>query len=221
MSPSKPSDPLRPPLTVRLPAAVTLRRLKLVLAAIALALVAAGCATSSYDTVQPTGTTLAGHEVADDNNDGTYVSAGALTYQLQVSRQLNPYAVEDSQYIHGLPQGTVAPNGQQLWYGVFMWAKNQQHAPHTTSDNFEIIDTQGNVYKPLKLDKSLNPFAWTSETLGPNETEPGEDTTASEAFTQGGLLLFKLPETVYSNRPLTLYILSPDNKKLGEISLDL
>jgi hypothetical protein len=200
---------------------VTLRRLKLVPAAIALAFVVAGCATSSYDTAQQTGTALAGHEVADANNDGTYVSAGAVTYQLQVSRQLNPYAVEDSQYIHGLPSGTVAPNGQQLWYGVFLWAKNQRDAPHTTSDNFEIVDTQGTVYKPLKLDKALNPFAWTSETLGPNETEPGEDTTASNAFTQGGLVLFKLPETIYSNRPLTFYILNPQNKKIGEISLDL
>jgi hypothetical protein len=200
---------------------VQLRRLKLVPAAIALALAAAGCATSSYDTAQQTGTALAGHEVADANNDGTYVSAGALTYQLQISRQLNPFAVEDSQYIRGLPKGTVAPNGQQLWYGVFLWAKNQRDAPHTTSDNFEIVDTQGNTYKPLKLDKALNPFAWTSETLGTNETEPGENTAASDAFTQGGLVLFKLPESIYSNRPLTFFILTPENKKIGEISLDL
>ena len=195
--------------------------LKTVLAAIALVLAVGGCATSSYDTAQQTGTALAGHEVADANNDGTYVSAGALTYQLQVSRELNPYAVEDSQYVRGLPKGTTGPNGQQLWYGVFLWAKNQHHVPHTTSDNFEIVDTQSNTYKPLKLDKALNPFAWTSETLAGGVTEPGENTTAAQAFTQGGLLLFKLPETVYSNRPLTLYILSPDDKKIGEISLDL
>jgi hypothetical protein len=201
---------------------VNLRRLKAIPAAIALVVAVGGCATSSYDTAhQKPGGPLAGHEIADANNDGTYVSAGALTYQLEISRQLNQYAVEDSQYIRGLPKGTTAPNREQLWYGVFLWAKNQTHEPHITADNFEIVDTQGNVYKPLKLDKALNPFAWTSETLQPQDTEPGEDTTAAQAFTQGGLLLFKLNSTIYNNRPLTLFILSPDNKKIGEISLDL
>ena len=198
------------------------RRLTIVAAALALVLAVSGCATSSYDTAhQRKGGPLAGHEVADANNDGAYVSAGALTYQLEISRELNQYGVEDSQYIHGLPAGTTPPNGLQLWYGVFLWAKNQRHAPHTTSDNFEIVDTQGDVYKPLKLNKADNPFAWTSLTLQPQETEPGENTVAGDTFTQGGLLLFKLPTTIYDNRPLTLFILSPSNKKIGEISLDL
>jgi hypothetical protein len=201
---------------------VSLRRLSIVAAALAIVIAISGCATSSYDTAQQTkGGPLAGHEVADSENDGTYVSAGALTYQLEISRELNPYGVEDSQYIRGLPKGTTPPNGQQLWYGVFMWAKNQTDEPHATSDNFEIVDTQGNVYKPLKLDMAANPYAWTSQTLTPNTTEPGENTTAGDNFTQGGLLLFKLPVTIYDNRPLTLYILSPTDKKIGEISLDL
>ena len=38
-------------------------------------------------------------------NDGVYVDAGPITYQLQVSRQLNQYAAEDSQYLAGLPTG--------------------------------------------------------------------------------------------------------------------
>ncbi len=45
-------------------------------------------------------------QVADPasvENDGVYVDAGPITYQLQVSRQLNQYAVEDRQYLAGLP----------------------------------------------------------------------------------------------------------------------
>ena len=34
-----------------------------------------------------------------------YVDAGPITYQLQISRQLNQYATEDSQYLAGLPAG--------------------------------------------------------------------------------------------------------------------
>ena len=71
------------------------------------------------------------------------------------------------------------------------------------------------------LDPALNPFAWTAETLQPNGTEPGPNTIASDGPTQGGLLLFKVNDSVYSNRPLTLYVLGAGNRKLGSISLNL
>ena len=32
-------------------------------------------------------------------NNGVYVDAGPVTYQLQISRELNQYAVEDRQYL--------------------------------------------------------------------------------------------------------------------------
>jgi hypothetical protein len=159
--------------------------------------------------------------VADANNDGGYVDAGPVTYQLQVSRILNPYGVEDSQYVKGLPPGTPSLTATQEWYGVFMWAKNQTDKPQTTTDNFVIIDTQGNKYYPLKLNFAENPYAWTSMTLQPLETQPGPGTTASDGPTQGGLLLFRIDDTAYANRPLTLYILGSSNQRLASISLDL
>lgn len=201
---------------------MSLPRLRTAAAALALTLAVAGCATSSSSNQHHhAGGQLSGQEVADSNNDGAYVQAQGVTYQLQVSRALNPYAVEDSQYVKGLPPGTARPTGQQLWYGVFLWAKNQYHRPYRTSDNFEIVDTQGNVYRPLKLNTAENPFAWTAQTLAPGTTEPGQDTIAATAFNQGKLLLFKLNTSVYDNRPLTFYILSSSNQKLAAISLDL
>jgi hypothetical protein len=203
---------------------VSLRRLRISAAALALVLAVAGCATSSYDTQkQVPGGPLRGHEIADSNNDGAYVSAGAITYQLQISRQLNPYGVQDHQYFVGLPKGDTADglNPHQLWYGVFLWAKNQHHASHDTSGRFEIVDTLGHVYRPVKLNSAINPFAWTSQRLPYNGTEPGEDSAAAQFYENGKLLLFKLNDSIYSNRPLTFYILSPQNKKIGEISLDL
>jgi len=159
--------------------------------------------------------------VADANNNGGYVDAGPITYQLQVSRVLNQYATEDSQYVKGLPPGTPPLTATQEWYGVFMWAKNQTSKAQTTTSNFEIVDTQGNRYFPLKLNTTENPYAWTSQTLQPLGVEPGPDTTASFGPTQGGLLLFRINTSAYANRPLTLYILGSSNQRLASISLDL
>jgi hypothetical protein len=200
-----------PPRTLRLPAAVTLRRSLIALCGLVLALGLAACGHASPH-----------QNFADANNDGDYVSAGHITYQLQISRELNQYGVEDSAYLKGLPPGiptTLGPN--QLWYGVFLWAKNQSGHPATTSDHFIVIDTQGNVYHPIQLNPSVNEFVWQPTTLKDLGTYPGPNTVASEGPTQGGLLLFKMSTTVYSNRPLTLWILNPQGTKLGGISLNL
>lgn len=207
---------------------MSLRRLLAPALALAAALGASGCATSSYDTAHQTARQraqgeLVGHEVADNNNDGTYVSAGPITYQLEISRVLNPWGAEDRQYFLGLPKGTpkyrIKPD--QLWYGVFLWAKNQHHAAHWTSDKFEITDTLGTIFRPVRLNPAVNLFAWTSRKLVYGQTEPSQDSVAAQFFTGGKLVLFKLNDSIYSNRPLTLYILSPAGKRIGEISLDL
>lgn len=195
----------------RLSAAVITRRPWTILCALLLAL---GLAACGHKTPHPT--------VADANNDGTYIDAGPITYQLQISRELNQYSPEDSQYVRGLPSGTPAALGPtQEWFGVFIWAKNQTPHPQTTIDNFEVVDTQGDTYYPIKLDSAVNPIAWTSQTLAPNETEPKPNTAMSVGPTQGGLLLFKVNDSVYDNRPLTMYLLGANNQKLGSISLNL
>jgi hypothetical protein len=158
---------------------------------------------------------------ATAENNGFYVKAGDVTYQLQISRELNQYATEDSQYLTGLPAGTSQPSADQLWYGVFLWAKNDTHHAETTSDRFEIIDTQGDRYFPVHLNPTANEYAWTSQQLPPLATEPGFDSTAEFGPTQGGLVLFKLNTSVYANRPLTLEIFPPGSSKPSTISLDL
>lgn len=159
--------------------------------------------------------------VADANNIGGYVDAGPITYQLQISRILNPYGTEDSQYVKGLPLGTPSLTPDQYWYGVFLWAKNQTGKPAMTTDNFVVTDTQGTHYYPVRLDSAINPYAWTSQKLFPLQTEPAPDTTASDGPTQGGLVLFRIGSSAYANRPLTLHILGPNNASQATISLDL
>jgi hypothetical protein len=184
-----------------------LRSLSTLACVLGLAVGMAGCGHSNHP---PT-----------SENDGVYVTAGPITYQLQVSRELNQYATEDRQYIAGLPAGASSLSPTQEWYGVFLWAKNQTRSPQTTTANFDIVDTQGKHYYPMAINPSLNPYAWTSQSLGPGATEPGPDTTASFGPTQGGLLLFKLDTSVYDNRPLTLEIRGPSRQLWGTIALDL
>ena len=186
------------------------RRSRTVVCALALILGLAAC-----------GNKTAHPRAADANNNGGYVDAGPITYQLQVSRVLNQYSTEDTQYVTGLASGTAGPTADQEWYAVFLKAKNQTFKPQATGDRFVVTDTQGNVYYPLKLNPSANPYAWTSHTLAPLATQPGPDTTASFGPTQGQLLLFKINNSAFNNRPLTLRILGSGDQTLGTISLDL
>jgi hypothetical protein len=155
---------------------------------------------------------------ADANNIGTYVKAGPVTYQLEVSRELNAYSSEDSAYLAGLPPRETSLAPDQEWLGVFLWAKNTAHEPQQTTASFDVVDTQGNIYKPISYS---NPYVWTSKTLAPGAIEPVPDTTAAHGNTQGGLLLFKVNTSVYSNRPLTLEIRGNTGKVWATISLDL
>ena len=105
-------------------APVFARRLAILVGTLALALGLTACGIGHKE---------AHPRVADANNNGGYVDAGPITYQLQISRVLNPYATEDSQYVKGLPAGTAGPTATQEWYGVFLWAKNQTSQPQTTT----------------------------------------------------------------------------------------
>lgn len=153
------------------------------------------------------------------DNEGEYVDAGPVTYQVQGSRQLNPYAPDDKQFLMGV--SAPAPTVGQLWFGIWLWAFNQTSKDATTTNSFDIVDTQGHVYHPIAINTQVNPFAWTSETLAPKGVEPSPPTAASQVSPQGGLVLFKLNDTVYSNRPLTLQIFAAGQAKPSTVSLDL
>jgi len=198
---------------------VIVRPTWIVVCALALGLGLAACGGSKA--THKAGSEAAGLSFADSNNNGAYVQADSVTYQLQISRVLNPYGAEDSQYVNGLPAATTAPTADQEWYGVFLWAKNQTATPQTTSDKFVIVDTQGVKYYPVNLNPTVNPYAWTARTLAPLATEPGPATTAANGPTQGQLLLFKINNSAFANRPLTLDILGSSDQTLATISLDL
>jgi hypothetical protein len=193
---------------------VRARRIPILISSLViLALGVAGC-----------GNNPAHRHAADPTNFGVYVYAGPITYQLQISRQLNGYSTEDSQYLAGLPKGTPPPAANQEWYAVFIWAWNQTKQPHYSApaSAFDIVDTQGTMYHAEPIDPTANPYQWTSELLAPKATQPVPDSTAFFGPTQGQLLLFKINTTAYANRPLNLQIRGgATNQVEATIPLDL
>jgi hypothetical protein len=189
-------------------------RLPLLLAVGVLALGLSGCGLAGRP-AKPANVTQ------DELSNGAepYFWTGPITYQVQISRQLNPFDSYDVQYLSGV-QGAQDISAQQFWYGVFLWAKNQSGHNATTTDKFEIVDSAGNVYTPTPLNASVNPYAWTAQTLSPNGIEPMADSAASDSSPGGGLVLFKLNQSVYSNRPLTLEVFAPGSSKPSKVSLD-
>jgi hypothetical protein len=183
----------------------------LVLAAIALAL--AGCGRTNLTGVS---------QDQLSNGDEPYFNAGPVTYQIQISRQLNAFDADDVQYLAGVKGAQDIP-GTDFWYGVFIWAKNQNKQTEETAGikDFELVDSAGDVYKPVNLNASVNPYAWQAQLLGQNDIEPSPDSIASNGSSGGSMLLFKLPQSVYSNRPLTLRIWAPGESKPSDVTLDL
>ena len=138
--------------------------------------------------------------------EGIYIDVGELDYQIQNSRVINPNIEPDRQYLGGLPEDHVAPKADETYFVVFMRVQNQTDEAHSSADEFEIIDTQENVYKPIELDPEDNPFAYQSGEVGPGQVYPGGESLTAEGPTQGAMLLFKLPYSTLQNRPLEFKI---------------
>ena len=139
---------------------------------------------------------------------------------MQISRELNQYNIEDKQYLAGVANAALGPD--ELWYGVFLWAKNQTHSPQRRRTRSTSSTPRATTYYPVPIDASVNPYAWTPQILGRRAPSRRLAACASFGPTQGGVVVFKLNNSVYSNRPLTLQIRLPGRTEVAAtISLDL
>lgn len=183
------------------------RVLRLTILLAALALVATGCGNK-----QEVRTTAA--------TEGPYIDLNDLKYQIQISRYLNQNDVEDETYLTGLPAGTEQPAGDETWFGVFLRVQNTTDHPLDPANDFEIIDTLDDVYRPIPLDPKVNPFAYDPTPVEPQNLIPRENSVASEGVIQGSLLLFKLKTSALQNRPL-VFKLRRGSGTQGTIDLDV
>ncbi len=138
--------------------------------------------------------------------EGVYVRSGGLTYQIQISRQLNEYDREDRQYLAGVPQAQRTLRNNQTWFGVFLRVENPKDHDQRATQQFTVIDTLGNKFHPIPIDQSVNPIAYYAAEVPPHQVLPNPDALAAQTSINGELLLFKMPVEVLDNRPLSLHI---------------
>jgi hypothetical protein len=150
-----------------------------------------------------------------------YLNVGPLVYEVQISRELNPYDTEDSAYLAGLTPAQQQLHPGEEWFGVFMQVYNNTSVPHPVATDLAVYDTEGNVYYPIVPD-ATNLFAYRAGYVAPNNRIPAPDTVASEGPTQGAVLLYKIKVLSLSNRPLTLKIVDPgDAAQTASAELDV
>lgn len=201
-------------------AAVTsLRRLTIALSILALAVALGACGNKTKT-------------VTRADTEGLYLDVGGLTYQVQVSRQLNPKGVEDRAYLKGLAPGTPPLKPDESWFGVFLRVNNEENHPIRAASDFRITDTQyvegqpcvpaRGCYRPTALDPQINPFAYSATQLDPGELYPALSSPASENVTGGTVLVFRIPYGSYENRPLELQVRGAEvPQRSGIVQLDL
>lgn len=154
-----------------------------------------------------------GDEPTAEAKEGEPLELGDLSYNIQITRELNRFSPEDSAYLQGAPP----LRRDQEYLGVFMQVTNEGSETAVVPEPFRVVDTRGRIYDqvPLENEWALRP----GTPIEPDETIPGPETPARNGPIEGSLVLFTVDETANENRPLVLEVPGPD--EVGEITLDL
>jgi hypothetical protein len=145
--------------------------------------------------------------------EGEPVVLDDVSYNVGITRFLNPDDPEDAAYLVGQPP---APGGE-YYLGVFIEIINESDETRLTAGDYVVADTLDTEYHPLPSD-SLYALEIGRE-LTPDGQLPVPDTTAATGPNEGSLLLFRVHEDVSDNRPLKLEIDAAG--ETGEVILDI
>jgi hypothetical protein len=165
---------------------------------------------------------------ADMSVNGSYVQLGPMNYQVQISREINPWDVEDRNYLLGLPSGTTL-QPFSAWFGVFIRVENPSKdiSRSPSLSGFYLTDTLGHIYRPIALNTHANQYAYQpTNVIGGGAPRggviPNPDTAAGTGPIGGAELLFQIPLTAYDNRPIELHIVDPNQSSdTAVVSLDV
>ena len=154
-----------------------------------------------------------GAEEESEAAEGEPIEVAGLSYNVQITRFLNPDDTEDAEYLAGMPP---PPPGTE-YLGVFLVVENESDEPRPSATNYTVVDTLHIEYDFLE---SESPYALDVGAEVPAEGQlPIPDTTAATGPNQGSLLIFEVADDVGDNRPLRLEIQTYDGT--GEVILDI
>ncbi|MDX6581101.1 MAG: hypothetical protein QOI10_285 [Solirubrobacterales bacterium] len=145
--------------------------------------------------------------------EGEPIEIAGLSYNVQITRFLNPEDTEDAEYLVGLPP----PPPGISYLGVFLVIENQSGDSRLSATNYTVRDT---LLKKYDFVESESPYA-----LGVGADVPAEgqipipDSTAATGPNQGSLLIFPVAQNIGDNRPLRLEIQTYAGT--GEVILDI
>lgn len=178
--------------------------------AVCLAALAGGLAACGDE--DPSG--VAGASVVNEEAvEGEPLELGELTYNVQITRFLNPDDTEDSEYLRGQPP---PPEGRS-YLGVFVLIENETEDAHPSATDYVVFDTLDQEYQVIE---SESPYALEIGAEVPAEGQiPIPNTTAATGPNHASLMVFLVDDTVSDNRPLRLEISSEDGS--GDIILDI
>ncbi len=177
----------------------TPRLIFLAVAALAGALLLGGCSSDQHSSSAP---------------EGTPIKLGDLSYNVVITRYLNPNDTEDMDYLRGAPP---LPDNQ-YYLGVFLQIKNIGDTTHDLPQQLAVTDTEGNRFDSVPL---TNPWALQLGTPVPGgQVVPLADSAAGSGPIGGSLVLFLIDQSATESRPLELEIPSASGD-LGRIQLDL
>jgi hypothetical protein len=172
-----------------------MRRPLVLIAALAAALALGACGNKEAETLH-------------GETEGTYLDLGGMKYQVQISRLLNPFSIEDKYYLIGLPANQRQLPAGQEWFAVFIRVENDGEQAARAATDYTITDTQDTKFRPVQFAPE-NVFAYRGGVLQPTDVLPAPDSPAGQGSIQGALLLFRIPTRNLENRPLELAIRTP------------
>jgi hypothetical protein len=154
-----------------------------------------------------------GTYAGESGQNAPYLDVGPLIYEVQLSRELNPYDTEDAAYLADLTPAQRKLKPGEEWFAVFLQVYNEGSAAHPAATSLTITDTQGNLYSPIAA-PARNEFSYKAGLLQPKGRIPALNTVAAAGSTQGALLLYKIKVVSLDNRPLELKIVDPSDAAL-------
>jgi len=162
------------------------------------------------------------HARYSDNLGPGYVQLQNLNYQIQISRELNPWDPnEDKWYLQGFSRSELSLPPTDEFFGVSLQVFNWTKQAHTPTPDFFIQDTVGDKFVPM-TNPSPNPYTYVPASIPGGGQLPTLSSAAFAGWTQGEMLVFKVPIADLVNRPFVLHILDPSNSSdQSQIELDV